>query len=689
MQKKNYKIYILAIVFILLSSMVITAENNSLEIKELQEPTINIPENLPEEPNQNIEETILLDLEQIEMEQFIEIKKLPKKPSNITLIKQKDGEENNSSSSPSFKNNSLANKKNLSENQTNALEKNQTYIDLDKIIQKINESTQTNITLSTQNVENNSLSSTSPNSNQNTLSLETPPIQKETNSQPKEETIKIQLYKNGKKEIEGKIPKDFTAEIKKSETEISDTKKEVIIKSNEHLDAPLTIYSDIEETKNKEDIKIHWKNENKEIKIKKYLDTNNDGLIDRISWIVPHLSEQIFEITIIPITNDESEEILLEVEGLESILTNPISFTVDVNYTNWENLTCEIEITNSSGTIINLEENEINLNYNTSFENADLPNGDYNWEIHCEDQNTSKENSISGTFEIDEKELEISGLNTIYLTGQDIEFEVITPQNFPFDANFIEGPNTPFGANSCDEETCYISFNSIGQYTLQVSNNYYAETTYRNQSFYISQAETSDSNIYANINEETILTLKFKSYIPIEDLKLNHGDSKINQTFWEEDETFLNETLTFKHNYTNKGTYNPEFTFKINDKEFFVEGPKIIITDPDDDNEAPEITLKSPKDNSIIESETITFIYEVDDDESIDNCVYELYIKQDSFKELDYTTKDSSIILNEENEVKLTSFEDGDYTWYVICEDNQGKESEESRDFTIKTTKHE
>jgi citrate synthase len=94
-------------------------------------------------------------------------------------------------------------------------------------------------------------------------------------------------------------------EIKKQEIiqdEKDRWKKKVKISSDEHVEDALTVYSDIVETEI-ENIKIYWKQEDTYLEFKAF-DKNQNGLIERISWIVTHLSEQDFEI-IVDITGQE------------------------------------------------------------------------------------------------------------------------------------------------------------------------------------------------------------------------------------------------------------------------------------------------------------------------------------------------------------------------------------------------
>jgi len=75
-------------------------------------------------------------------------------------------------------------------------------------------------------------------------------------------------------------------------------------------------------------IKLYWvKNETRELfSDVEYYDTNDNGLIDRIQWVVPHLSNQTFEIEII----------VLNVQSYPTLGGN---WTVRFNTTGTANLT--------------------------------------------------------------------------------------------------------------------------------------------------------------------------------------------------------------------------------------------------------------------------------------------------------------------------------------------------------------
>lgn len=84
----------------------------------------------------------------------------------------------------------------------------------------------------------------------------------------------------------------------KDEKVSSDFSKEIIISSDIHYQNILA-YTDVVESR-KEMISLNWITESGKIRINEinYVDTNNNGLIDRIEWTVPHLSNQTYEVNI-------------------------------------------------------------------------------------------------------------------------------------------------------------------------------------------------------------------------------------------------------------------------------------------------------------------------------------------------------------------------------------------------------
>ncbi len=100
--------------------------------------------------------------------------------------------------------------------------------------------------------------------------------------------------------VSGRILVEYATEgPKKQETKINERTKEIKISSPEGVHYENVLASaDIEEVSSLHFIKVYWKEGDKYVDFKSY-DLNQDGLVDRIEWIVPHLSEQTFEIIII------------------------------------------------------------------------------------------------------------------------------------------------------------------------------------------------------------------------------------------------------------------------------------------------------------------------------------------------------------------------------------------------------
>jgi len=129
-------------------------------------------------------------------------------------------------------------------------------------------------------------------------------------------------------------------------------RKQITVSSELHYEDVLT-YTSIAESR--EDlIKVFWlKDSGKELfKDIEYIDTNNNGLIDKLQWVIPHLSSQTFEI-IIEITKaehlDENKEFISniydEVIYLDNIWSERIYHNEFIRVTFEKNLTIEKDIT--------------------------------------------------------------------------------------------------------------------------------------------------------------------------------------------------------------------------------------------------------------------------------------------------------------------------------------------------------
>jgi hypothetical protein len=111
----------------------------------------------------------------------------------------------------------------------------------------------------------------------------------------------------------------------KEERQISQFKKEVVISAPDYLGYENVFASTKinEFAKTKEELKIFWREENKSLDFVAN-DTDGNGFIDEVSWIVPHLSTQTFEIIYITraehldVNREFIEEVYDEVKEIDS-----------------------------------------------------------------------------------------------------------------------------------------------------------------------------------------------------------------------------------------------------------------------------------------------------------------------------------------------------------------------------------
>ncbi|HOF44445.1 MAG TPA: hypothetical protein PKW70_03565, partial [Candidatus Pacearchaeota archaeon] len=285
-----------------------------------------------------------------------------------------DGEINNSEDNL----NSELNEDNNNQENTETTNANSSSEDLNKVIdevqkQDINDNENNESNSDKQDMEDGSNESNSTEIDLENLSSQGNSVYISSNNisppeEPKEEQPAALLVESSKEENSGpcwgydalgkkviKIEDCEEGDIEKikplEELEISEFEKEVIVSSKEEFNKPIRVYGVLTKEANKEEIKIFWKNENNleitqsESFSVEYYDENENGLIDKVSWIVPHLSEQKFKI-IVEIENpkESAEELLLNVTGPSGQTRNPINFNIEVNYSG--NFSCNLKIGN-------------------------------------------------------------------------------------------------------------------------------------------------------------------------------------------------------------------------------------------------------------------------------------------------------------------------------------------------------
>lgn len=498
--------------------------------------------------------------------------------------------------------------------------------------------------------------------------------------------INFTLYSaDNKIEIEGCIDENIEIngiEEIKSIKEGKNWVKEIIVRSSQHINDSLVEYEDIPEISEsqKNNVRVYWLNENKEITIREFIDEDNDGLFERISWLIPHLSEQIFEI-VINFSTDFSDNLDIEIiNAPQGQVENPIEFSFNISYNKLENLNCTLTI-GLNNCFINI----INQSFIWPYE---LPNGDYTWLLNCSDLNSSIEKSVLGNLTINEN-FSISELDKIYILGNKINFSVYSRNNTETKIKLTHPNSTIQDITRINAYPYNLILNESiitkeGLYILNTTSYNFAKPISVVKNFSVAKAELSSNKDKVKVGEEVKLSAAVNSPIEkINSIILDYGDSSSNISYYSIDENTKN--IDFYHKYNSKGNYTVKLKIIIASKLFEIEKNGIEVEDSKD-SEAPKITLLDPEDDEIIKANEVTFSYKAEDNTKIDNCTFELYNYSKDFGTLDYTEKHTDIKNNEIKEIKLKNFKEGDYSWNVFCCDNSSNcngDLDYSRDFKI------
>ncbi len=525
---------------------------------------------------------------------------------------------------------------------------------------------------------NAQIESVAESTSEQTASSNSQEIEVNISVEEKEKTNYV-YYEAGKKEIELEAYEKI--EITKEEKEKSDFEKEVIISSEIHFEDPLRVYSDLTQETEKENIEIFWKNEgNQEITgdsdfAVEYYDENNNGLIDRISWIVPHLSEQIFEIRINFEQNSDSG-ILLNVlnppNGAD--VTNPVPFNVSLNFSGVPD--CFLEI----------NETKYPFNVTNSFL-LNLQNGVYFWKVNCsqfDDKTISRETEIR-TFRVNEafssnlqegKVYLLDLVNNQIKNPETIKINSTNPSNLNIkilrETGIISNESFSTSANILMDRS---RLNLSGRYTLNTEFNKPSAKVFNITNFSVASANLTFNVSSSTIKEGESVSINVNIISPVKTLlpsNLFYGDGQsIALPYgWV---TQFNQN--YVHKYDNSGTYNVNLTFLIDNQQFFIQ--KTINVIDSTDNSAPEITLIKPSHKKIIYDSAINFSYSAKDDKKLQNCTFKLYkgceslsICSTSSSDLEYSTTKQTPANDEEIKIGLKDFDEGIYEWLVECYDN-------------------
>ncbi|MBW2972302.1 PKD domain-containing protein [Candidatus Woesearchaeota archaeon] len=186
--------------------------------------------------------------------------------------------------------------------------------------------------------------------------------------------------------------------------------KSVIVSSTFHYEDVLT-YTDIPELSPadaEQDVRLYWVIDG----VKKdvtgdpefnliFYDTDGDGMYDRMSWIAPHLSTQIFEIVIHSDVDPGSYSsiglaLLSPADGEYITSTSTVGFNYSVSYNASTTVYCNLTVdgTVRRENIPALADTEITTYFN-------LSSGTHSWNVNCAGSDGSSNMSSTRTFTID------------------------------------------------------------------------------------------------------------------------------------------------------------------------------------------------------------------------------------------------------------------------------------------------
>ena len=507
------------------------------------------------------------------------------------------------------------------------------------------------------------------------------------NGTPNNKKIKFVLSLNNKIELKGEVEENVDiSEIEeiKNLTNEESWIKEVIIKSSQHINSSLIDYEDILEITEaqKKNVKIYWVNEGKEIEIKEFIDENNDGLFERVSWVVPHLSEQIFQIIINFSIENSSNNLAIEtIKAPQGQVNNPIEFSFNIIYDRLESLNCTLTI--------GLNTYFVNTNNQNFIWPYSLPNGDYTWLLHCFDlNNLSIEKSVLGNVTISE-DFSVSDLDSIYILGNKINLSIYSRNNTKTEIKLAHPDGTIYNMIIPEQYPALLILNESiiakeGMYILNITSYNLAKPLSIIKNFSVAKIEFYSNKNKTKVGEEIKFSLNINSPAEkITSIILGFGDESNNISYYSMNDNSKN--IDFYHRYARRGNYTISLKTIIANKIFEMKQIRVEIEDPKDD-EAPKITLLYPEEDDLIENDKITFSYRAEDNVKINNCTFELYNYSERLGVLDYKEVHTSIINNETKEIKLQNFKEGPYSWNVFCCDNSSNcnaDLEYDRDFSV------
>jgi hypothetical protein len=510
----------------------------------------------------------------------------------------------------------------------------------------------------------------------------------------KREKILKELVKDGMIELEFKILEGDDIQIVKKEMGRGKFEKDVLISSDEHFDDEVRVYSDLPSSAKRKDIVVIWESEGEVVGDVEYFDLDEDGLIERISWIVPHLSTQHYSIEIV--TEEivsSSEEIILSIDAPanESTVLNPISFNISIDYSNLSNVECWLQI--NDGDLYSLVEGEDVFSGDSGIE---LSSGPKNWVISCNDK-YDKNITVSASGFFDVFDFKINGMDDFYFNNSNVSGSVDSQGDF--ELKLRKGDNEEIIHHTTGDfliEKSKIS--SPGNYELIASSSYYDGNISVSKNFSVGFASVR----FLDENIELGETAPVELYIDSQGFSGNYY-------LWSNAE-FVGGTGIIDSEIVNinnfkpngDGVYSLSLNVLIDNVQYSFGGLNDLVVGAQEDvvdNTDPDISLIFPSWEDEVDGDEIVFKYRVNEDNGIDNCSLNLYnAKKDSSGV--YQTDDLVFPISpndealafedglsdgEEIEIRLIDFDDNeDYIWEVRCYDNAGNEGWDFNYFSMK-----
>jgi len=453
------------------------------------------------------------------------------------------------------------------------------------------------------------------------------------------------------------------------EEQINPYRKRVIVYSDIHYEN-ITTYTSIPELTGKESaIKLyHIVNGNRElVEDVEYLDENNNGLIDKLQWIVPSLSEQEYEIDITVI-------------NVQSYPTVGGNWVVMFNTTGRANLT----ITAINGTTWS-NENELN----------DLKF----LEIKCGDEIMQYEwinNSVFiSDYECNQTSYETSKVLTEgkhhleFMFGSDVDY-AHNQANTIYD--FSTGSGTDkwaytFGNLDATAGPPYTesSLAPEGEITTAVTTTNLASYDLAYVKIVGSTGDFSPLYLKLTINENPTTITGIN--ITVQGIYTQTANTKMSVWVYNFSNPGYYNQIGANYSMTSTASPGTNFTRTITtgfsdfinasgimfilfvdltaniDEYFDYVYINVSYTVPDN---PPNVTLNSPSNNSWNASRTVNFSYTPKDDSGFKNC--SLWTNESGWSQKEANT--SAIVNGSVNKIQETFSADGTYLWNIECYDN-------------------